>query len=161
MRPDSAWPMRFALAMSRVLGLEALATGGAAFLLQLENMSRWMHREVEADTRALEQSSEVGGAESLARLVAMRARAYTNEDGRGALFLPDDPLMHPVGNVQIDTAFEGLRHFEADVGLAPDAPTLSRPRRVVAYGMAVKGGWVMTRRSSPGSRIRSRSGRRV
>ena len=148
MKPAPTWSMRFALAASWVFVLAALATGGAAYALQLENMSWWIHREVEADTRALAQSSEVGGAEALARLVAVQARADANEDGRVALFLPDDLRMHPVGNIRIDTPFEGLRHFEASIRHAPDGLALSQSHRVVAYGMRVKGGWVMTGRSS-------------
>lgn len=134
--------------MSLVFVLAALATGGAAFALQLENMSRRMHREVEADTRALAQSSAIGGAKTLARLVAAQVKVGAAEDGRIALFLPDDPRLHPVGNVWIDARFEGLRHFKTGFGLAHDAPSMPREGRVVAFGLAVEGGWLMTGRST-------------
>ncbi|WP_176518697.1 sensor histidine kinase [Rhodobacter maris] len=140
--------MRFAFAMSLVFVLAALVTGGAAFVLQLENMSRWMQIEVEADTRALAQASVIGGAEALARLVAVQVRVGAAEDGRIALFLPDDPCLQPVGNFWIDARFEGLRYFETGVGLVPDAPAMPRTDRLVAYGLAVEGGWLMTGRST-------------
>jgi signal transduction histidine kinase len=144
------WSMRFAIAISAVFALAALAAGGVSYVLQSEEMARRLQDEVRADTQSLALAVQDGDMQDLRDQIA--ARVAVTRDGAGlVVFLPADGGA-ALGNARMATPFEGVRHLMPGAGLtliAPAdqaAPLQNPPDGYVAYGMQLTAGWLMTAR---------------
>lgn len=142
--PRVTWSMRFALAVSAVFALAALAAGGIAYALQSQEMAQRLAAEVKADTEALALAATGGDVQDLTDQVAARV-AVSRDGSRIVAFLPAGGGA-PLGNARVAAPFEGLRHLQSGAGLSLSLPVPNPPEGFVAYGQSLPEGWVMTGR---------------
>lgn len=139
------WSMRFAIAISAVFALAALAAGGLSYMLQSEEMARRLQGDVRADTESLALAVQAGDVQDLRDQIS--ARVAVIRDGSGLVaFVPADGSP-PLGNARIAQPFEGARYLEPGPDLSLIVPPAQNaPEGYVAYGMQTASGWLMTAR---------------
>ncbi|SOC21437.1 signal transduction histidine kinase [Rhodobacter sp. JA431] len=144
MKRSLTWSMRFALAISAVFALAALAAGGIAYVLQYQEMAQRLAAEVISETNALALSARDGDLQDLTDQVA--ARASVSPDGSQIVaFVPvGDGAAQ--GNVRVYAPFEGLRHLQTGYDLTLIGANANPPEGFVAYGMSLPEGWIVTGR---------------
>lgn len=139
------WSMRFAIAISTVFALAALAAGGLSYTMQSDEMLRRLEAEVRADTESLILDAANNDMQDLADQIAARV-AVIHDSSTIIDFVPNGGLA-PLGNASVSVPFEGVRRLSLGKELVLAVPPSSDlPEGYVVYGMHFPGGWIMTGR---------------
>lgn len=145
MKRSLTWSMRFAIAISAVFAIAALAAGGFSYVMQSEDMTRRLQAEVQADTESLALAARDGDMQDLADQIAARA-SVSGDGARIVAFVPMDGSA-PQGNARVSASFDGPRHLLPGVDLTLTSPPANNmPEGYVTYGMRLPIGWIMTGR---------------